>query len=53
MVSHTLGYAPDYKKLIVGSSNGKVAIIDIAADKIYHLNDIFSKTNIPDNQKKY
>lgn len=48
----TLGYAKDYKKLIVGSSNGKVAIIDLAADKIYHLNDIFSKTNIPDNQKK-
>jgi len=48
----TLGYAKDYKKLVVGSSNGKVAIIDLAADKIYHLNDIFSKTNIPDNQKK-
>lgn len=48
----TLGYAKDYRKLIVGSSNGKVAIIDLAADKIYHLNDIFLKTNIPDNQKK-
>ncbi|SFN22637.1 hypothetical protein SAMN05421741_102202 [Paenimyroides ummariense] len=48
----TLGYAKDYKKLVVGSTNGKVAIIDLAADKIYHLNDIFSKTNIPDNQKK-
>lgn len=47
-----LGYAKDYKKLVVGSNNGKVAIIDLAADKIYHLNDIFSKTNIPDNQKK-
>lgn len=48
---NTLGYAKDYKKLIVGSKNGKVAIIDLAADKIYQLNDIFSKTNIPDNQK--
>lgn len=48
----TLGYAKDYKKLVIGSNNGKVAIIDLAADKIYHLNDIFSKTNIPDNQKK-
>src|SRR5690606_10903486 len=48
---NTIAYAQDYKKLIVGSSNGKVAIIDLAADKIYHLNDIYSKTNIPDNQK--
>lgn len=48
---NTLTYAEDYKKLIAGSTNGKVAIIDLAADKIYHLNDIFSKTNIPDNQK--
>ncbi len=48
----TLAYAKDYKKLVVGSTNGKVAVIDLAADKIYHLNDIFSKTNIPDNQKK-
>src|SRR5690554_746086 len=48
---NTLGYAVDYKKLVVGSKNGKVAIIDVAADKIYHLNDIFAKTNIPDNQK--
>ncbi|HUH25193.1 MAG TPA: T9SS type A sorting domain-containing protein [Flavobacterium sp.] len=48
----TLAYAVDYKKLIVGSTNGKVAIIDLAADKIYHLNDIFNKTNIPDSQKK-
>jgi len=47
-----MSYAPDFKKLVVGSTNGKVAIIDLAADKIYHLNDIFSKTNIPDNQKK-
>ncbi|WLD23962.1 T9SS type A sorting domain-containing protein [Flavobacterium dauae] len=48
---NTLAYAEDYKKLIVGSTNGKIAIIDLAADKIYHLNDIYSKTNIPDNQK--
>ena len=48
----TLAYAKDYKKLVVGSANGKIAIIDLAADKIYHLNDIFLKTNIPDNQKK-
>ena len=48
---NTLGYSNDYKKLIIGSKKGKVAIIDLAADKIYHLNDIFSKTNIPDNQK--
>lgn len=48
---HSLRYATDYKKLIIGSTNGKVAILDMAADKIYHLNDIFSKTNIPDNQK--
>lgn len=47
-----LAYAPDHKKLITGSNNGKVAVIDLAADKIYHLNDIFNKTNIPDSQKK-
>ena len=48
----SMAYATDYKKLVVGSTNGKVAIIDLAADKVYHLNDIYSKTNIPDNQKK-
>ncbi len=48
---NTLGYSKEYKKLVVGSKNGKVALIDLAADKIYHLNDIFTKTNIPDNQK--
>lgn len=47
-----LSYAPDYKKLVVGSANGKIAVIDLAADKVYHLNDIYNKTNIPDNQKK-
>lgn len=49
---HTLAYAVDYKKLIVGSESGKVAVIDLAADKIYHLNDIYTKTSIPDNLKK-
>lgn len=49
---NALAYAPDYKKLVVGSTNGKVAVIDLGADKVYHLNDIFNKTNIPDNQKK-
>ncbi|MBA5793640.1 T9SS type A sorting domain-containing protein [Flavobacterium sp. xlx-214] len=49
---HALAYAKDYKKLIIGSTNGKVAIIDLATDKIYHLNDIYNKTAIPDNQKK-
>lgn len=48
----TLAYAADYKKLIVGSSNGKVALIDIAADKIYHLNDIYNKNGLSDQQKK-
>lgn len=48
----TIAYAKDYKKLIIGSENGKVAVIDLAADKIYHLNDIYTKTSIPDNQKK-
>jgi len=48
----TLAYAPDYQKLVVGSSNGKVALIDIAADKIYHLNDIFNKSGLSDHQKK-
>lgn len=48
----SIAYAPDYKKLVVGSANGKIALIDLAADKVYHLNDIYNKTNIPDNQKK-
>lgn len=49
---HALAYSKDYKKIIIGSTNGKVAIIDLATDKIYHLNDIYNKTAIPDNQKK-
>lgn len=49
---HAIAYDETYKKLVLGSSNGKVAIIDLAADKIYHLNDIFTKTSIPDSQKQ-
>lgn len=48
---NTMAYAADYKKVVVGSVSGKVAIIDLAADKVYHLYDIYNKTNIPDNQK--
>lgn len=48
---NAIAYAADYKKVVVGSKNGKVAILDMAADKVYHLYDIFNKANIPDNQK--
>lgn len=47
----SLAYSADYKKIILGSKNGKIAIIDLATDKIYHLYDLFTKTNIPDNLK--
>lgn len=48
----TLAYASDYQKLVIGSTNGKIALIDIATDKIYHLNDIFNKNGLSDHQKK-
>ena len=46
-----IGYAADYKKIVLGSANGKIAVIDLATDKIYHLYDLYNKTTIPDNQK--
>lgn len=46
-----MAYSADYKKLVVGAKNGKVAIIDRATEKIYLLNDIYNKSSLNDAEK--
>ena len=48
---HALAYSADYKKLVVGAKNGKVAVIDLGTDQVYILNDIYNKSSLNDNEK--
>ncbi len=48
---NAIAYSADYKKIIVGAKNGKIAIIDEATENIYFLNDIYNKSSLTTGEK--
>jgi len=47
----SIGYSPGFNKILIGNTNGQVAIIDANTKKTFYLNDIVNKSSIPDNLK--
>lgn len=47
-----IAYSTNFNKILVGNSNGQIAIIDEVSGKIVFLNDIVNKNSIPDNLKR-
>lgn len=47
-----LAYSSNFNKILVGNTNGQIAIIDEVSGKVLYLNDILNKNSIPDNLKK-
>ncbi len=45
-------YSAAHQKIILGSQNGNIALIDVPNQKITHLNDIANKTTLSAAQKK-
>lgn len=46
-----IAHSANFSKIIVGNSNGQLAIIDENSGKVNFLNDIVNKTSIPENLK--
>lgn len=47
-----IAYGTNFNKILVGNSNGQIAIIDEISGNVTLLNDIVNKTSIPDNLKR-
>lgn len=48
----SIAYSTNFGKILVGNSNGQIAIIEEHSGKIIFLNDIVNKNSIPDNLKR-
>lgn len=47
-----IAYSPNFNKILIGNTNGQIAIIDEVSGNVLYLNDIVNKNSIPDNIKK-
>lgn len=48
----TIAYSGNFGKILVGNSNGQIAIIEENSGRITFLNDIVNKNSIPENLKR-
>lgn len=47
-----IAYSSNFNKIIIGNTNGQIAIIDEVSGSVLYLNDIVNKNSIPDNIKR-
>ncbi|RRJ90347.1 ABC transporter substrate-binding protein [Paenimyroides tangerinum] len=47
-----IAHSSNFNKIIIGNTNGQIAIIDEVSGNVILLNDIVNKNSIPDNIKK-
>lgn len=47
-----IAYSPNFNKILIGNTNGQIAIIDEASGNVLYLNDIVNKNSIADNLKR-
>lgn len=47
-----IAYSPNFNKILIGNTNGQIAIIDEVSGNVLYLNDIVNKNSIADNLKR-